>query len=85
MPRASQRQLRIFVSSTFNDMMEERNVLLEKVFPRVAAYCHVRKAEFIGVDLRWGVTEERSRKGETVVETNIKAFDAGFASANNKC
>ncbi len=66
MPRASQRQLRIFVSSTFNDMMEERNVLLEKVFPRVAAYCHARKAEFIGVDLRWGVTEEQSRKGETV-------------------
>ena len=60
------RHLRVFVSSTFNDMMEERNVLLEKVFPRIASYCHGRKAEFIGVDLRWGVTEEQARRGETV-------------------
>lgn len=60
------RQLRIFVSSTFNDMRQERNVLLEKVFPLVAAHCHERKAEFIGVDLRWGVSEEQSKRGETV-------------------
>ena len=60
------RQLRIFVSSTFNDMRQERNVLLEKVFPMVAAYCHRRKIEFVGVDLRWGVSEEQSKRGETV-------------------
>ena len=59
-------QLRIFVSSTFNDMRRERTVLLEKVFPMVAKYCHQRKVEFIGVDLRWGVSEEQSRRGETV-------------------
>ena len=34
--------------------------------------------------LRDGIGKVCSRKGETVVETNIKAFDAGFASANNK-
>ncbi len=34
--------------------------------------------------LRDGIHKVFSRKGETVVETNIKAFDAGFASANNK-
>jgi len=66
MKTAPQRQFRVFVSSTFKDMMEERNVLLEKVFPRVAEYCHARKTEFIGVDLRWGITEEQSRKGETI-------------------
>ena len=33
--------------------------------------------------LRDGIRKVFSRKGETVVETNIKAFDAGFASANN--
>ena len=27
------RHLRVFVSSTFNDMMEERNVLLERFSP----------------------------------------------------
>lgn len=59
-------QLRIFVSSTFSDMVAERTVLLEKVFPVVAAHCHQKKAEWIGVDLRWGVTEEQSQRGETV-------------------
>ena len=60
------KQLRIFVSSTFNDMTKERDVLVGKVFPMIADYCHKRKAEFIGVDLRWGVTQEQSEKGETV-------------------
>lgn len=60
------RQLRIFVSSTFQDMVEERNVLVEKVFPMIAAHCHKKQAEFTGVDLRWGITEEESERGETV-------------------
>ena len=64
--RRLSRQLKIFVSSTFNDMHGERNTLLEKVFPMAAEYGRKRKKEFIGVDLRWGVTEEQSRRGETV-------------------
>ena len=60
------KQLRIFVSSTFQDMRTERSILVGKVFPMVAAYCHKRKMEFIGVDLRWGVSEEQSKRGETV-------------------
>jgi tetratricopeptide (TPR) repeat protein len=62
----NEKTLRIFVSSTFNDMTKERDVLVGKVFPMIADYCHKRKAEFIGVDLRWGVTEEQSQAGETV-------------------
>ena len=62
----SHRQLRVFVSSTFNDMRAERSLLVGKVFPMVADYCHKRKVEFVGVDLRWGVSEEQSRRGETV-------------------
>ena len=62
----SYRQLRIFVSSTFQDMLEERNILVSKVFPVIAEYCHRRKVEFIGVDLRWGVTDEQAERGETV-------------------
>jgi indolepyruvate ferredoxin oxidoreductase beta subunit len=34
--------------------------------------------------LRDGIRKVFSRKGEAIVETNIKAFDAGFASAQNK-
>ena len=60
------KQLRIFVSSTFNDMRNERSLLVGKVFPMVADYCHKKKMEFVGVDLRWGVSEEQSRLGQTV-------------------
>ena len=62
----SYRQLRIFVSSTFRDMQEERKLLVGKVFPVIAEYCHRKNAEFTGVDLRWGVTDEQSQRGETV-------------------
>ena len=34
--------------------------------------------------LRDGIRKVFSRKGEAIVETNIKAFDAGFASAKNQ-
>ena len=60
------RQLRVFVSSTFRDMQSERSLLVGKVFPMVADYCHRLKLEFVGVDLLWGITEEQSRRGETV-------------------
>lgn len=59
-------QLRIFVSSTFQDMTEERNILVSRVFPRVQAYCRARHIEFIGVDLRWGITDEQGLAGQTV-------------------
>ena len=60
------KQLRVFVSSTFNDMHPERNLMISKIFPMIADHCHKRKLEFAGVDLRWGVTEEQSQRGETV-------------------
>lgn len=66
MEELAYKQLRVFVSSIFNDMNEERKILLEKVFPMVAAFCHQRNTEFIGIDLRWGVSEEQSQRGETV-------------------
>lgn len=63
---APYKQLRVFVSSTFNDMHPERNLMIGKIFPMIADHCHKRKLEFTGVDLRWGVTEEQSQRGETV-------------------
>ncbi len=62
----SDRQLHVFVSSTFEDMQKERRILVGNVFPRVAEFCHQRKWEFTGVDLRWGISDEQSQRGETV-------------------
>ncbi len=54
----STRTFRVFVSSTFEDLTEERNALQEYVFRRLAEYCAARKARFQAIDLRWGVSDE---------------------------
>lgn len=58
-----ERQVRLFISSTFRDMNAERDYLNNFVFPQVKDYCRKRYIEFIPVDLRWGITEEESRNG----------------------
>ncbi len=59
-------ELRLFVSSTFRDLMPEREQLVKKVFPRIRKECRARGVEFTEIDLRWGITEEESRTGKTV-------------------
>lgn len=49
---------RLFVSSTFEDLVAERNALQRDVFPRLADACRSRGARFQAIDLRWGVREE---------------------------
>jgi WD40 repeat protein len=54
------RTFRIFVSSTFHDLKEERNALQEKVFPRLRELCLQHRGRFQPIDLRWGVSEQAS-------------------------
>jgi len=49
---------RVFVSSTFSDLKEERNALQEKTFPELRKYCRDRGARFQAIDLRWGISQE---------------------------
>jgi hypothetical protein len=49
---------RIFVSSTFNDLKEERNTLQNYVFPRLRELCMQHGCRFQAIDLRWGASEE---------------------------
>jgi nephrocystin-3 len=68
-PQAGQREqrvVRVFVSSTFKDMMAEREELVKFVFPELRRRCRERRVEFVGVDLRWGITEEQAAKGEVL-------------------
>ena len=58
--------VRVFVSSTFQDMHEERDALGRVVFPYLRKYCRRRGLDFVGVDLRWGITEEQAKQGVTV-------------------
>ena len=54
------RQIRIFISSTFRDMMKERDYLITRVFPELRRYCEERDISLFELDLRWGVTQEES-------------------------
>ncbi|MDR0864567.1 MAG: DUF6483 family protein [Candidatus Symbiothrix sp.] len=60
------RQIRIFISSTFKDMMPERDYLINKIFPELKRYCQERDVTLFELDLRWGVSEEESKQGRTV-------------------
>lgn len=53
--------IRVFVSSSFRDLKEERNALQREAFPRLEHYCLVRGFQFQAIDLRWGVPGEAKR------------------------
>ncbi len=57
---------RIFVSSTFSDLKEERNALQENVFPELRKLCMQHGFRFQAIDLRWGVSKEASLSQETM-------------------
>jgi len=60
------RTVRIFLSSTFRDFAEERDLLVRKVFPELRRKCRQRQVELIDVDLRWGITEEEAQQGKVL-------------------
>lgn len=57
------RELRIFLSSTFIDMNEEREALV-KTFDSLRLEANRRNVSLSVVDLRWGITEEDMRSGK---------------------
>jgi hypothetical protein len=57
---------RIFVSSTFSDLKEERNALNRSVFPALERLCEERGARFQAIDLRWGVRQEAGLGHQTM-------------------
>lgn len=52
------RLVRVFISSTFKDMQEERRALINEAIPALQARFRSRGVEILAVDLRWGVTED---------------------------
>lgn len=72
--RSSPSEFRVFLSSTFHDLREERDHLTKKVFPEIRRKCRERGIEFTEVDLRWGVTDEAARAG-LVLRTCLEEID----------
>ncbi|MFI5263905.1 MAG: DUF4062 domain-containing protein, partial [Candidatus Kapaibacterium sp.] len=69
-----QSELRIFISSTFHDLQEEREYLIKKVFPEIRQLCRERGVEFTEIDLRWGLTEEEATHGK-IIRTCLEEID----------
>lgn len=68
------RNIRIFVSSTFQDMQDERDGLVSDVFPLLRKKAAERQVTLTEVDLRWGITEEESRNSK-VIEICLEEID----------
>ena len=68
------RIIRVFISSTFKDLEDEREYLIKAVFPELKKYCREREISFTEIDLRWGITEEESQKGK-VVEVCLREIE----------
>ena len=60
------RTVRVFLSSTFRDFAEERDLLVRKVFPVLRRKCRERQVELVDVDLRWGITEKEAQQGKVL-------------------
>jgi len=68
------RIVRVFISSTFRDMMKERDYLIKNIFAELKKRCSSLNVEFIEIDLRWGITEEESKQGK-VIELCMREID----------
>ncbi|MBN1267704.1 MAG: tetratricopeptide repeat protein [Anaerolineales bacterium] len=62
----ARREIRVFISSTFNDMQAERDELAKFVFPRLRKRCQERGVSWTSIDLRWGIPAEEVSKSRVL-------------------
>ncbi|XP_072019125.1 telomerase protein component 1-like [Amphiura filiformis] len=74
--------VRLFVSSTFNDYQNEREVLVKKVFPELREWCESRHLHLIECDLRWGVPKDSTTR--TVLCTCLEELDRCHEDADGE-
>lgn len=58
--------IRIFISSTFEDMRTERDILQRKVYPHLLSICAPRGWQVDFVDLRWGISKDAGIQQKTM-------------------
>ncbi|MBR3836724.1 MAG: DUF4062 domain-containing protein [Clostridia bacterium] len=58
--------IRVFLSSTFADMDQERSYFNEVIAPKISRICSDRGVSFFSVDLRWGITREEQVDGKVL-------------------
>ncbi len=58
------RQMPVFISSTFRDMQDERDVIIKETFPKLRVFAAQRMVSLTPIDLRWGITEKEAKSGK---------------------
>lgn len=68
------RQIRVFISSTFLDMQEERKYLIDEIFPILREKAMQRDVSLTALDLRWGIPQRLTENGK-VIEICMNEID----------
>lgn len=74
------RHIRLFLSSTFQDLQDERDYLMRRIFPELRKIAAERDVTLTELDLRWGITEAEAQSGKVVeiclreIENSIPFF-----------
>jgi len=58
--------VKIFFSSPFGGMEEEREELTRRYWPSIAHLCSQHGLQFAAVDMRWGITAESSDTAQVI-------------------
>lgn len=74
MDNIENRQIRIFISSTFLDMQEERKYLIDEIFPILREKAMQRDVSLTALDLRWGIPQRLTENGK-VIEICMNEID----------
>ena len=62
----------VFVSSTFSDMLYERNLMMYHVLPKVKQWAFERGVIFDIVDLRWGINDQQAQDLHHTIKICLK-------------
>jgi hypothetical protein len=57
---------RIFFSSPFGGMEDEREELTRKYFPQIQHACNAKGIQFVAVDMRWGITSQAADQAQVI-------------------
>lgn len=72
------RLIRVFISSTFCDLVDEREYLIKRIFPNLINMAEKRYVTLVPIDLRWGISHDRSEKlnySSKVINSCLKEID----------
>jgi hypothetical protein len=67
--------VRLFISSIFNDLHAARGCLVKRVFPGLPDWCARRRLRLVDIDLRWGVAEEDATANADAVRSWLNRID----------